>query len=123
MDDRLTTDEYDALEQISKAQRTERPSACIARNSKKLNGLKFISHAKDGHLTLTEKGQQTLFLKQCINGLRAIDAASATATTTLSDDVALFLAKKGHITRDANGRFSLTVRGRESLADIDASAR
>lgn len=120
MDDRLTTDEYDALQQISNAARGERPSACIARNSKKLNGLKFISHAKDGNLTLTEKGQQTLFLKQCINGLRAIDADS---TAALSDDVAQFLAKKGHITRDANGCLTLTVRGRESLTDIDASAR
>ncbi len=120
MDDRLTTDEYDALEQISKAVRGERPSACIARNSKKLNGLKFISHAKDGHLTLTEKGQQTLFLRQCINGLRAVGADS---TAALSNDVAQFLAKKGHVVRDADEHFTLTVRGRESLADIDASAR
>ena len=120
MDDRLTTDEYDALEQIGKAKRGERPSACIARNSKKLNGLKFISHAKDGHLTLTEKGQQTLFLKQCIDGLRAIDTD---ASTVLRTDVAQFLAKKGHIELVDDTRFILTVRGRESLADIDASAR
>ena len=120
MDDRLSTDEYDALEQISKAVRGERPSACIARNSKKLNGLKFISHAKDGHLTLTDKGQQTLFLKQCIDGLRAIDAD---ASTILRTDVVQFLAKKGHIALIDNGRYALTVRGRESLADIDASVR
>ena len=120
MDDRLTTDEYDALEQIGKAVRGERPSACIARNSKKLNGLKFISHAKDGHLTLTEKGQQTLFLKQCIDGMRAIDND---ASATLRSDVAQFLAKKGHIELIDDKRFSLTVRGRESLADIDASSR
>jgi hypothetical protein len=120
MDDRLTTDEYDALEQIGKAVRGERPSACIARNSKKLNGLKFISHAKDGHLTLTEKGQQTLFLRQCITGLRKIGDNSA---ALLSADVAQFLLKKGHVERDAAGLFTLTVRGRESLADIDAAAR
>ena len=120
MDDRLTTDEYDALEQIGNATRGERPSACIARNSKKLNGLKFISHAKDGHLTLTEKGQQTLFLKQCITGLRTV---SSTPAAQLSADVAQFLLKKGHVERDAAGLFTLTLRGRESLADIDASAR
>lgn len=118
MDDRLTIDEYDALEQISKAVGGERPSACIARNSKKLNGLKFISHAKDGHLTLTEKGQQTLFLRRCINGLRAIEADPA---AVLATDIAQFLAKKGHLLSAANGRFTLTPRGRESLADIDAS--
>ena len=120
MDDRLTTDEYDALAQIATGVRGERPSACIARNSKKLNGLKFISHAKDGHLTLTEKGQQTLFLRQCINGLRQINADPAAA---LSSDVAQFLIKKGHVERDATGLLTLTVRGRESLADIDAAAR
>lgn len=120
MDDRLTTDEYDALQQISKAVRGERPSACIARNSKKLNGLKFISHAKDGQLTLTDKGQQTLFLKQCINGLRAVGTNPA---VELSADVAQFLAKKGHVVRAEDGQFSLTQRGLESLADIDATAR
>ena len=120
MDDRLTTDEYDALEQIVNATRGERPSACIARNSKKLNGLKFISHAKDGHLTLTDKGQQTLFLRQCITGLRNITSNPA---AQLNEGVAQFLLKKGHIERDAAGLFSLTVRGRESLADIDAAAR
>lgn len=120
MDNRLTTDEYDALEQIGKAVRGERPSACIARNSKKLNGLKFISHAKDGHLTLTEKGQQTLFLKQCIDTLRALELDSA---TSVRSDVTQFLLKKGHIETIDQGGFKLTVRGRESLADIEASAR
>ncbi|MEC5217563.1 putative transcriptional regulator [Actimicrobium sp. GrIS 1.19] len=120
MDDRLTTDEYEALNQIGKASRGERPSACIARNSKKLNGLKFISHAKDGHLMLTEKGQQTLFLRQCIEGLRAV---STDPLTALAADVSLFLGKKGHITRNDDGSFEITQRGRESLADIDASAK
>ena len=118
MDDRLTTDEYEALTQIAVAVRGERPSACVARNSKKLNGLKFISHARDGHLTLTEKGQQTLFLKKCIDGLRAL---SVDQHAILANDVTAFLGKKGHIVRDESGQFSLTVRGRESLADIDAA--
>ena len=120
MDDRLTTDEYDALTQIGKAACGERPSACVARNSKKLNGLKFISHARDGQLTLTEKGQQTLFLKQCIEGLRAV---STDALAHLSADVALFLGKKGHITSADDGTFAITQRGQESLADIDAASK
>ena len=116
MDDRLTTDEYEALSQIATAVRGERPSACMARNSKKLNGLKFISHARDGHLTLTEKGQQTLFLKKCIDGLREL---SNDPHAVLASDVSAFLGKKGHVVRDEIGQFSLTSRGRESLADID----
>ncbi|GAA4015242.1 hypothetical protein [Actimicrobium antarcticum] len=120
MDDRLTTDEYDALTQIGKSSRGDRPSACIARNSKKLNGLKFISHAKDGHLALTEKGQQTLFLRQCIEGLRAV---STDSLANLAADVALFLGKKGHITRADDGTYAITQRGQESLTDIDTSAK
>lgn len=120
MDDRLTTDEYDALTQIAKAQRGERYSACIARNSKKLNGLKFISHAKDGQLTLTDKGQQTLFLRRCIAGLRSV---SSDTVAKLDTDVALFLGKKGHITQSSEGGFEITRRGQESLADIDAATR
>lgn len=120
MDDRLTTDEYDALSQIGSAARGERYSACVARNSKKLNGLKFISHAKDGQLTLTEKGRETLFLRQCIAGLRAVSIDPA---TTLSPEVALFLGKKGHITHTATGGFDITRRGRESLDDIDGATR
>ena len=119
MDDRLTTDEYEALRQIGAAPRGERPSACVARNSKKLNGLKFISHAKDGQLTLTAKGQETLFLRKCIDALRAISRDPA---SKLDADVALFLGKKGHLTQDGAGHFDITRRGRESLADIDASA-
>ncbi len=120
MDDRLTTDEYDALTQIAKAQRGERYSACVARNSKKLNGLKFISHAKDGQLTLTDKGQQTLFLRRCIDGLRAV---STDPMAKLSADVAVFLGKKGHITQTADGSFEITRRGQESLTDIDGATR
>ena len=119
MDDRLTIDEYEALRQIGTAARGERPSACVARNSKKLNGLKFISHAKDGQLTLTSKGQETLFLRLCIDGLRTIATDPQAPLTT---DVAVFLEKKGHLTRDSAGSFVITTRGRESLADIDGAA-
>ena len=120
MDDRLTTDEYAALGQIASAPHGTRYSACVMRNSKKLNGLKFISHAKDGHLTLTEKGQQTLFLRLCIDGLRAV---ATDPMAPLRQDVATFLSKKGHVTPLLAGGYQITQRGQESLADIDASAR
>ena len=120
-DESLSKDEYEALEQIIKLKRGERPSACIARNSKHLSGIKFISFAKDGHLTLTEKGEQNLFLKSCIEGLRAISTESMVA---LSAEVANFLGKKGHISaRESGEGFVITQRGRESLADIDANSR
>jgi hypothetical protein len=119
MDDRLSTDEYDALEQISRVSRRERPSACVARNSKRLAGLKYATYGKDGHLSVTEKGKQALFLKSCIDGLRAVANDPLTSLTT---EVAIFLGKKGHIMPSAGG-FDITQKGRESLADIDAAAR
>ena len=120
MKDSLTKDEYDALEQISKGSRNERPTACVARNAKRLSGLKFVSYARNGHLTVTEKGTQTLFLKSCIDGLRAV---ACDPLTKLSPDVAVFLGKKGHVVprADSDG-FDITQKGRESLADIDAAS-
>lgn len=119
MKDSLTKDEYDALEQISKGSRNERPSACVARNAKRLSGLKFVSYAKNGHLTVTEKGTQTLFLKSCIDGLRAV---AGDPLVKLSPDVAVFLGKKGHVVPRAGADgFDITPKGRESLADIDAA--
>ena len=119
MQDSLTLDEFDALAQIGKGSRNERPSACVARNAKTLCGLKYAAYEKDGRLALTEKGKQTLFVKDCIDGLRAI---SNDPMTKLAADVALFLAKKGHIkARETDGGFEITQRGRESLADIDST--
>lgn len=120
MEDRLTADEFEALEQIEVAPRRARPSACVARNAKRLAGLKYIAYAKDGQLGLTDKGQQTLFIKRCIDGLRAV---AVDPLAVLATDVATFLGKKGHIARreEADG-YQITQRGRESLADIDAAA-
>lgn len=118
MKDSLSTDEFDALAQISKAPKNERPSACIARNAKRLSGLKYVTYEKDGRLALSEKGQQILFIKRCIDGLRAI---STDPLAPLGTDVATFLGKKGHIApRAAAGGFEITQKGRESLADIDS---
>ena len=123
MDDSLTKDEYEALAQIRKARKGERPSACVARNAKALIGLKYITRGKDGAFMLTDKGQQTLFVKRCIDGLRIVAAASvaAAAPAKLDADVAAFLSRKGLIAPHAAGEgFELTSRGRESLADIEA---
>jgi hypothetical protein len=118
VDDRLSKDEFDALDQISRAKKRERPSACVARNTKRLAGLKYITYGKDGQLALTEKGQQTLFFKRCVDGLRAV---ASDPLATLDADVATFLDRKGHITaRASSNGFELTQRGRESLADIES---
>lgn len=121
MNDALTNDEYDALGQIRATTRVGRPSACVARNAKRLAGLKFISYSKDGSMLMTEKGEQTLFIRACIDGLRAL---ILDPLAPLAADVRMFLGKKGHVTAVPDtGGLMLTVRGQESLADIDSSAR
>jgi hypothetical protein len=118
MNDHLSIDEFDALTQISKAPKNQRPSACVARNVKRLSGLKYVSYGKDGSLVLSDKGKQILFIKNCIDGLRAVDRDPA---TTLDAGVVTFLSKKGHIIPREAGGFAITQKGRETLADIDAS--
>jgi hypothetical protein len=119
MEDSLTIDEYDALEQIGRGTKRGRVSACVARNAKRLAGLKYVAHGKDGTLSLTEKGVLTLFVKRCIDGLRAV---ALDPGTHLNADIATFLSKKGHIVPSVSspGGFDITEKGRESLADIDA---
>ncbi|MGH8807212.1 MAG: hypothetical protein ACREX0_04970 [Noviherbaspirillum sp.] len=120
MDDSLTKDEFDALAQISRAKKHERVSACVARNAKRLAGLKYLTYEKDGQLALTEKGQQSLFFKRCIDGLRAV---ASDPLARLDADIATFLNRKGHIAPNASSDgFELTQRGRESLADIDSQS-
>lgn len=112
----LTTDEYDALGHIERGARHDRVNACVGRNAKRLSGLKMITYGKDGKVALTEKGAQLLFLRRCIAGLRALAADPA---ARLDADVALFLGKKSHIASDADGKHTITDKGRASLADID----
>ncbi len=120
MKDSLTLDQFEALAQISRAKKHERESACVARNVKTLTGLKYIKYEKDGRHTLTEKGQQTLFVKRCIDGLRTVANDPLAA---LDADVATFLIKKGHVAPRASSEgFDITQRGRESLTDIDSTA-
>ena len=121
MNHKLSIDEYDALEQISKLPKNAKPNACIGRNTKRLSGIKLITYRKDGSLELTEMGRQVLFIKQCIDGLRAI---ASNPEAPLSGPVATFLGKKGHIEIDPEtGKTAISARGLECLADIDANTK
>ena len=114
---KLTGDEYDALELIRRGARNDRLNACVGRNAKRLSGLKLIQYAKNGNLSLSPQGTDLLFLRRCVDALRALDADAA---ATVDDDVVQFLSRKSHIAARAEGGFELTARGRESLADIAA---
>ncbi|MFL6673527.1 MAG: hypothetical protein ACJ8LG_09565 [Massilia sp.] len=115
--DKLTTDEYDALEHIRRGARHDRVNACVGRNAKKLAGLKMIQYGRDGKVALTEKGEQLLFVRRCIETLRALVADAAAA---VEPEVAQFLSRKSHIAERPEGGFAVTDKGRESLADIAA---
>ena len=115
--EKLTGDEYDALEFIRRGARTDRVNACVGRNAKRLSGLKLVQYAKNGALSLTDKGQEVLFLRRCIVALRALEQDPASA---LDEDVVQFLSRKSHIAAREGGGYELTDRGRESLADISA---
>ncbi|MBC7490067.1 MAG: hypothetical protein H7240_09060 [Glaciimonas sp.] len=116
----LSKDEYDALGYITRGPERGAETTCLARNVKRLSGLKYVAYGKHGQLVLTEKGEQTLFVKSCIDGLRAV---SIDPLPSLDPDVKAFLGRKGHIVpRTSGAGFEITVRGSESLADIDASA-
>ena len=119
--EKLTTDEFDALDQIAAGIKTERPSACVGRNVKRLSGLKLVSYARDGRLSITDKAKDLMFVRRCIGGLRAI---ANDPQSKLDTDVALFLGKKSHILpRDGGDGYEITDKGRESLLDIDAQGR
>ena len=60
--EKLTTDEYDALGHIERGATHDKVNACVGRNAKRLSGLKLIQYGKDGRVALTDKGQQALFL-------------------------------------------------------------
>jgi hypothetical protein len=118
--EKLTTDEYDALGHIQRGAAHDRVNACVGRNAKRLSGLKMIQYAKDGRVALTEKGQQVLFLRRCISALRAVAADPA---APIDADVAAFLGKKSHLVPREAGGFDVTDKGRESLADIEAQEK
>jgi hypothetical protein len=92
----------------------------VARNAKRLTGLKYFRHGKGGKLAPADKGQQTLFLKRCVDALRAIAESGA---MQLDTDVTTFLLRKCHIAPGAvRHRYDLIPRGHASLADIDLNS-
>jgi len=112
---KLTGDEYDALEHLLRGAKSDRHNACVGRNAKRLSGLKLVQYAKNGGLGLTDQGREVLFLRRCVQALRALDGD---AGAPVDDDVVQFLSRKSHIAARAEGGYLLTDRGRESLADI-----
>jgi predicted transcriptional regulator len=111
----LSRDEFDALEEVHRTAKGAKPSACVARNAKKLCGVKILLQRRDGTYALTEKGSEALFMHHCIKGLRAI---ATDPGISLDPAVATFLGRKGHIAANASGAFEITAKGRECLEDI-----
>ncbi len=118
MEHKLSADEFEALEQVSRLKKQEKPSACVNRNAKRLSGIKMIAFRRDGGLELTENGKQFLFIKQCIDALRKL---AQDGPQTLPPLLAQFLARKSHIAEaEVAGTWQITERGRESLAESKA---
>jgi len=113
--EKLTTDEYNALAFVRGGVASDRVNACVGRNAKRLAGLKMMAYARNGRLELTEKGQQVLFLRSCVDALKAL---SEDASAAVDADVAQFLSRKSHIAARAEGGYEVTAKGQESLADI-----
>ena len=113
--EKLTTDEYDALELVRRGTKKDTSTACVGRNAKRLSGLKMIEFGRDGRIALTRKGQEVLFLRRCVVGLRALAEDPQAA---LDGEVLQFLNLKSHIAANEAGGYMLTDKGRESLADI-----
>lgn len=113
--EKFTQDEYDALNEIQRGIKGDRVSACVGRNSKRLAGLKLISIARNGRISLTDKGVETLFLRRCVQALQVLAAQPG---APIDADVALFLGKKSHILARPDGSFDISDKGRASLADI-----
>jgi predicted transcriptional regulator len=118
----LTRDQFEALAQVSIMPKGGKPSACVARNAKHLSGTKYLVARRDGTYQLTDKGEEALFTKNCISGLRATaDALSQNAPPPkLAHDVVHFLERKGYLVATATGQIRVTDKGHECLADITA---
>lgn len=120
MNEKFTQDEYDAMEEVARGQKSDRVSARVGRNTKRLSGLKLFSVARNGRVTLTDQGKQVLFLRHCVLALRAL---TTDPMAPVSEDIAQFLGKKSHILPRAEGGYELSDKGRESLADIENQGR
>ncbi len=122
MEHKLSADEFEALEQVSRPKKHEKPSACVNRNAKRLSGIKMLAFRRDGGLELTENGKQFLFIKQCIDALRKL---ATDGPQIIPVAVAQFLARKSHIEEASaeEGSWQITARGRESLAESDSGKK
>lgn len=114
MEATLTADEYDALELLRRGAKPVRSNACIGRNAKRLAGLKLVKVTRDV-AALTDKGQEVLFLRRCIEALGALANDPRHAVEA---DVAGFLVRKSFVAERPEGGFEVTARGRETLADL-----
>ncbi len=120
MNHHLSKDEFDALHEVSLTPKATKHSACVGRNAKRLTGIKFLIHRKDGSYQVTEKGAEALFVRSCIAALRALATDSK---GKIDPKVATFLGRKGHIVASVPaGSFEITDKGRECLVDIDLNA-
>ncbi|WP_342117286.1 hypothetical protein [Pseudoduganella sp. OTU4001] len=113
--EKLSTDEFNALLEIARGIQGK-PSACVGRNSKRLSGIKLIKFERTGRIILTDAGKERLFLRRCVLALKALVDQPGAA---IEADVAMFLGKKSHIV-EVDGVVTITDKGRESLADIEA---
>lgn len=113
--EQLTTDEYDALELVRRGVKRATAGACVGRNLKRLSGLKMMESTRDGRIVLTDKGQQVLFLRRCVQTLTAL---ANDPQAPVDNDVARFLSLKSHIAPLEGGGHLLTDKGRETLDDI-----
>ncbi len=117
MNETLSADELEALVEIGPGPSSKKVTPKVAKHAKHLLALKLITFVRDGRVTITDAGRQTLFQKQCIDGLRKI---AINPEALLHQEVLTFLARKGHITTREEGGYSITAKGQETLADIDA---
>jgi hypothetical protein len=117
MNETLSDDELEALVEIGPGSGSKKVTPKMAKHAKHLLGLKLISFVRDGRVTITDAGRQTLFLKQCIDGLRKI---AVNPDASLHHEVLTFLARKGHIAIRPEGGYGITTKGQETLADMDA---
>ncbi|MEN9658982.1 MAG: hypothetical protein RL571_2447 [Pseudomonadota bacterium] len=114
----LTDDEFEALLEVSRGLKSKRLSPRVLKHAKLFSGLKYVEYNRNGLMVISERGTQTLFMKHCIDGLRKI---AKDPVALLDANVRTFLLKKSHISpiEGAVG-YVITIKGAESLADIDA---
>src|SRR6476646_912971 len=93
--EKLTTDEFDALGHLERGPVPERINACVGRTAKRLSGLQLLQYGRAGKVSLTDKGRELLFLRR---GVQALQDLTADPAAPVPAEVSAFLGKKSHIT-------------------------